>query len=92
MKDNTILCFSVQTQNEKIVWEHGSNWLFYALMLRTKLYKSPFRSTMDQNLNKPKSRAVKAICALTFLLLSVIIIRFFLNNFSGLNRLLLKSA
>ena len=91
MKDNTILCFSVQTQNEKIVWEHGLNWLFYALMLTTKLYNNTFRSAVDQNLSKPKSRPVKAICAPT-LLSSVIIIRFFLNNFSGLNRLLLKTA
>ena len=90
MKDNKILYFSVQTQNEKVVWEHGSNWLFYALMLRTKLYNNPFRFTMDQNLNKPKSRTVEAICAPTFSLLGVIIIRFFLNIVSGLNRLLLK--
>ena len=70
MKDNKILYFSVQAQNEKVVWEHGLNWLFYALMLRTKLSNNPFHFTMDQNLNKPKSRAVKTICAPTFFLLS----------------------
>ena len=28
----------IVTRNGKIIWKHGLNWPFYALMLRTKLY------------------------------------------------------
>ena len=28
----------IVTKNGKIVWKHGLDWPFYALMLRTKLY------------------------------------------------------
>ena len=28
----------IDTRNGKIVWKHRPIWLFYALMLRTKLY------------------------------------------------------
>ena len=29
---------TIVTRNGKIVWKHGPNWPFYAVMLRTKLY------------------------------------------------------
>ena len=49
------------SHKKQIVWEHGSNWPFYVLMLRTKLYQNSFFFTGDQNVNKPKSRATRTV-------------------------------
>ena len=68
---------SIVTRNRKIVWKHGPNWPFYALILRTKLYKNPFFFTRHQNVNKPKSRAARPVYGLIFLLFYKIIVSFF---------------
>ena len=36
--DKLIKCQSVHSHKKRIVWKHGPNRPFYALMLRTKLY------------------------------------------------------
>ena len=61
----------------KIVWKQGPNWPFYALMLRTKLYQNQFFFTGDQNVNKPKSRAVRTVYGPIFLPFYKIIVSFF---------------
>ena len=66
---------SIVTKNGKIVWKHGPNWPFYALMLRIKLYKNPFFFTGHQNVNKPKSRA-ETVYGLIFLPFDKIIVSF----------------
>ena len=43
IKTTVVICekkkwFTIVTRNGKIVWKHGPNWPFYAVMLRTKLY------------------------------------------------------
>ena len=55
------------SHKKQIVWEHGSNWPFYVLMLRTKLYQNSFFFTEHQNVNKPKSRAARTVYGLIFL-------------------------
>ena len=47
------LCFYIVRRNGKIVWKHGSNWPFNALMLRKKLHQNPFFFVVYQNVNKP---------------------------------------
>ena len=58
---------NIVTKNGKIVWTHGPNWQFYALMLRTKLSYNPFFFTGHQNVNKRKSRAARTDYGLIFL-------------------------
>ena len=65
------------TRNRKIFWKHRPNWPFYAIMLRTKLYKSPFFFIVDQNGNKIKNRAAKTVYGVIFLPFCVIIVSFF---------------
>ena len=69
-----------RSHKKRIVWKHGPNWPFYALMLRTKLYENPFFFTGDQNVhqnvNKPKSRAVRTVYQPIFLPFYKIIVRF----------------
>ena len=60
--------FTIVIRNGKIVLKHGQNRSFYRLMLRTKRYQNPFFSTVDQNVNKPKSRAVGLFMDLLFYL------------------------
>ena len=67
----------ITTRNGKIVWEHGPNWPFYALILRTKLYQNPFFFTVHQDINKPKSRAVMTVYHPMFSSFYVIIVSFF---------------
>ena len=55
------------SHKKHIVWKHGPNQPFYALMLRTKLYWNPFFFTRHQNVNKPKSRAARTVHGLIFL-------------------------
>ena len=43
---------TIATRNGKAILKHRSNWPFYALMLRTKLYQNPFFFTVHQNVNK----------------------------------------
>ena len=33
-----VLCLIWNSHKKQVVWKHGPNWPFYALMLRTKLY------------------------------------------------------
>ena len=66
------------SHKKQIVWKHGPNGPFYALMLRTKLYQNPFFFTGHQNVNKPKSRAVRTVYGLIFLPFYKTIVRFFL--------------
>ena len=33
-----VACFVNHSHKKQIVWKHKPNWLFYTLMLRTKLY------------------------------------------------------
>ena len=86
-----LFSLSIAIRNGKIVWKHGPNRPFYAFMLRTKLYQNPFFSTVHQNVNKPKSRAVRTVYGPIFLPFYVIIIRFFsffcqyANNITGSN-------
>ena len=35
---NLLFAQPIAIRNRKIVWKHGPDWPFYALMLRTKLY------------------------------------------------------
>ena len=65
------------SHKKQIVWKHGPNWPFYALMLRTKLYQNPFFFTGHQNVNKPKSRAARTVYGLIFLPFYKIIVSFF---------------
>ena len=65
------------TRNKKIVWKHRPDWQFYTRMLRTKLYWNPFFVTVHQNINKPKSRAVRTTYGPIFLPFYVIIVSFF---------------
>ena len=58
---------TIVTRNGKIVLKHDPNRLFYAL-LRIKLYQNPFFSTVHQNTNKRKGRAVKTVCEIPFYL------------------------
>ena len=74
---NTINIIIV-TRNGKIVWKHGPNQPFYALMLRTKLYQNLFFFTGHQNVNKLKSRAARTAYGSTFLPFYKIIVSFFL--------------
>ena len=74
---NSRFCSYIVIRNEKIVWKHWPNWPFYALMLRTKLYQTPFFFTGDQNGNKPKSRAARTIYGAIFLPFYKIIASFF---------------
>ena len=46
-------------------------------MLRTKLYQNPFFFTVHQNVNKPKSRAVRTVYGPIFLPFYKIIVSFF---------------
>ena len=62
---------------KRIVWNHGPNWPFYAVMLRTKLYQNPFFFIGDQNVNKPKSRAARTVNGHIFLPFYKIIVSFF---------------
>ena len=55
------------SHKRQVVWKHGPNWPFFALMLRTKLYQNPFFFTRHQNVNKPKSRAARTVYGLIFL-------------------------
>ena len=68
---------TIVTRNGKIVWKHRPNWLFYAVMLRTKLYQSPFFFTGHQNVNKPKSRAARTVYGPIFFTFYKIIVSFF---------------
>ena len=69
------MCY--HSHKKRIVWKHGPNRPFYALMLRTRLYQNQFFFTSHQNVNKPKSRAGRTICGLIFLLFCKIIVSFF---------------
>ena len=60
-----------------MVWKHGSNWPFCALMWRIKLYWNPFVFTGHQNLNKPKSRPARTVYGVIFFPSYQIIISFF---------------
>ena len=71
-----MLCENIVTRNGKIVQKYGPNWPFYALMSRTKLYYNPFFFTGHQNVNKPKSMAVRTVYGLIFLLFFKIIVSF----------------
>ena len=62
---------------KQIVWKHGPNRPFYALMLRTKPYQNPFLFTGHQNVNKPKSREARTVYGLIFLPFYKIIASFF---------------
>ena len=64
-------------QKNQIVWKHRPNWLFYALMLRTKLYQNPSFFTGHQNLNKPNSSAARTVYGLRFLTFYKFIVSFF---------------
>ena len=66
------------SHNKQIVRKHRPNWLFYAFMLRTKLYQNPFFFIGHQNVNKPKSRAKRTVYRLIFLTFYKIIFSFFL--------------
>ena len=55
-----LLSLIVVTRNGKILWKHGTNWPFYALMFKTKLYQNPSFFTMYQNINKTKKRGLFA--------------------------------
>ena len=68
----------IHSHKKRIVWKYRPNWPFDALMLRTKLYQNPFFSTGYQNLNKPKSRAVRTVYGLIFLRFYKISVSFFL--------------
>ena len=59
--------FTIVTRNENLVWKHGPDWSFYAVMLRTKLCWNPFFFTGHQNVNKKKSRAARIVCRPIFL-------------------------
>ena len=72
-----MLSFLIVTRNGKIVWKHGPNWPFYAVMLRTKLCQNPFFFTGHQNVNKPKSRAARTVYGPIFLPFYKIIVSFF---------------
>ena len=65
------------SHKKQIVWKHRPNWLFYALMLRTKLYQNPFFFTGHQNVNKPKNRAARTVYGLIFLRFYKIIVSLF---------------
>ena len=65
------------SHKKQIVWKHGPNWSFYAVMLRTKLYQNPFFFTGHQNVNKPKNRAARTVYGLIFLPFYKIIVSFF---------------
>ena len=65
------------SHKKRIVWKHGPNRPFYALMLRTKLCKNPFFFTGDQNVNKPKSRSARIVYEPIFLPFYKIIASFF---------------
>ena len=69
---------NIVTRNEKIIWKHGENCPFYALMLRTKIYYKPFFFTGHQNVDKPKSRAARTVYELIFLPFYKTIVCFFL--------------
>ena len=77
MHDRKEFSNNIVTRNRKIAWKHGPSWSFYTLMLRTKLYYSPFFITGHQNVNKPKSRAVRTVYGLIFLPFYKIIVSFF---------------
>ena len=62
------LILSIFIRNKKIVWKHRLNRLFYAFILRTKLYLNPFVSTGHQNVSKPNSRVVGLFMDLLFYL------------------------
>ena len=66
------------SHKKQIVWKHGPNRPFYAVMLRTKLYSNPFFFTGHQNVNKPESRAARTVCGLIFSSFYKTIVRFFL--------------
>ena len=61
----------------QIVWKHGPDWPFYALMLRTKKHQNPFFFTGHQNVNKPKSSAPRTVYRLIFLPFYKSIVSFF---------------
>ena len=67
----------IHSHKKRIVWKHGPNRPFYALMLRTKLYQNPFFFTGDQNVNKPKSRTARSVYEPIFLPFYKIIVSFF---------------
>lgn len=69
--------WKIVTRNGKIFWKNGLNWSFYALMMRTKPYSSPFFFTMHQNVNKPNSRTVRAVYEPMFLFFYLIIVSIF---------------
>ena len=56
-----MVTFIIVIRNVKIVWKHGPNWPFHALMLRIKLYYNPFFFTGYQNVNKSKSMAARTV-------------------------------
>ena len=71
---------TIVTRNGKMVWKHGRNRPFDALMLRTKLYQlyqNPFFFTGHQNVNKPKNRAVRTVYGVIFVPFYKIIVSFF---------------
>ena len=48
-----LLDLVIVTRSGEIVWKHGPNELFHALMLRTKpFFQNPFFSTVHQNINR----------------------------------------
>ena len=68
---------NVNNHKKQIIWKHGPNWPFYALMLRTKLYQNSFVFTGHQNVHKPKSSAVSTVYGPIFLPFYKIIVSFF---------------
>ena len=66
-----------RSHKKQIVWKHGPNWPFYAIMVRSKLHQNPFFFTGHQNINKPRSRAARTVHGLIFLPFYKIIVSFF---------------
>ena len=66
-----------RSHKKQIVWKHGPNWPFYAIMVRSKLHQNPFFFTGHQNVNKPRSRAARTVHGLIFLPFYKIIVSFF---------------
>ena len=72
--------YSIVTRNGRIVWKHWPNGLLYALMLRIKLYQNPFFSTVHQNINKQKIKAVTTVFELPCYFPMWLKSRFFLSS------------
>ena len=74
------------SHKKRIVWKHGPNLPFYAVMLRTKLYQNSFFFTGDQNVSKSKSRAARTFNGPIFLPFYKIIVSFFSFFYQAVNK------